>query len=268
MSARDPVTDPSPPDLVLAEPSGASGTNRSHLPGLSRRIAQLHRWVGLLLGLQVMLWMLSGVIMTWIPFPLVKSKPTTALVYPAELSVQVYASPGGILAQTPGATQISLQTFQGKPVYVTEGNNQDHLFDAISGKKISPLRKDQALAVANADYAGDAPVRHVRLMTKTPGEFRGKTPVWQVEFRDPNATRLYISPFTGEVLTRRNNYWRLFDFFWMLHIMDYEEREDFNNPLLRIAAGLGLVFALSGLILVALRFAQGRFWRRRSSASS
>ncbi|MEL7015273.1 MAG: PepSY domain-containing protein [Pseudomonadota bacterium] len=262
MQATD--TTPNQPDAAAKDAS----RQHNRLPGLSRRIAQLHRWIGLLLGLQVMLWMLSGVIMTWIPFPLVKSKPTTTLVYPAELAPQIYAAPGGILAQTPGATEISLKTFQGKPVYVTQGNGQDHLFDALSGKKISPLRKNQVLDVANADYAGDGTVRHARLMTKTPGEYRGKTPVWQVEFRDANVTRLYISPFSGEVLTRRNKYWRVFDFFWMLHIMDYDERDDFNNPLLRIAAGLGVVFAISGLVLVVMRFAQGRFWKRRAAATA
>ena len=39
---------------------------------------------------------------------------------------------------------------------------------------------------------------------------------------------------------------------WMLHIMDFDERDDFNTPLLQISALLGLILALTGLIYWAL----------------
>ena len=54
----------------------------------------------------------------------------------------------------------------------------------------------------------------------------------------------------------------MFDFFWMLHIMDFDEREDFNHPLLQIAAALGLIIALSGVVLWVLTT---RLFRRRES---
>ena len=41
--------------------------------------------------------------------------------------------------------------------------------------------------------------------------------------------------------------------------MDYEERENFNNPLVRIFAVTGLMFALSGLALVVFRLQSGRY---------
>jgi hypothetical protein len=46
----------------------------------------------------------------------------------------------------------------------------------------------------------------------------------------------------------------------MLHIMDYDKRTDVNNLLLRVASGVGLIFALSGAWLVFYSF------RRRSAA--
>jgi len=54
-------------------------------------------------------------------------------------------------------------------------------------------------------------------------------------------------------MARRNDDWRFFDFFWMLHIMDYEERENFNNPLLITASIFALVTVLAGLLLLVLR---------------
>jgi len=36
----------------------------------------------------------------------------------------------------------------------------------------------------------------------------------------------------------------------MLHIMDYDEREDFNHPLLYLTALAALLFSLSGVVLI------------------
>jgi hypothetical protein len=44
----------------------------------------------------------------------------------------------------------------------------------------------------------------------------------------------------------------------MFHIMDYEERENVNNTLLRVASMSGLVFALSGAWLLFYSFNRRR----------
>jgi len=76
--------------------------------------------------------------------------------------------------------------------------------------------------------------------------------VWRVEFDDSRSTVLYVSPDQGRVLARRNDMWRVFDFFWMLHIMDYSNRDNFNSPLLITASVIGWVLAVTGIWLVVL----------------
>lgn len=85
-----------------------------------------------------------------------------------------------------------------------------------------------------------------------------KEPVWRVDFDDADATTVYVSARSGKVLEHRNSTWRLFDFFWMLHIMDYAERTNFNNPLLVSSVIGGLWMALSGvwLLFASVRLAQ------------
>jgi hypothetical protein len=46
----------------------------------------------------------------------------------------------------------------------------------------------------------------------------------------------------------------------MLHIMDFDTRDNFNQPLLQVAAALGLVIALSGVVFWAMTT---RLFRRR-----
>ena len=82
--------------------------------------------------------------------------------------------------------------------------------------------------------------------------------VWRVDFDDEDETSIYVSGQDGAVLERRNSTWRLFDIFWMLHIMDYDERADAHNPLLITAQVTGLVFTLMGIWLLFYSFNRRR----------
>jgi uncharacterized iron-regulated membrane protein len=53
----------------------------------------------------------------------------------------------------------------------------------------------------------------------------------------------------GTVQKFRNDKWRVFDFLWMLHTMDYNGRDNFGNILLRAFSIFGLVTVLSGFLL-------------------
>ena len=65
---------------------------------------------------------------------------------------------------------------------------------------------------------------------------------------------LYISAVTGQLVSARHNYWRLFDIMWMLHIMDYKTRENVQNPLLTVMSTLALLTALFGMALSYISF--------------
>ncbi len=226
---------------------------------VKRAIQTAHRWLGLILAAQVLIWMTSGVIMSWFPIEHVRGETAASIEAPVELAAKSYFPPGGVIADFDHATDVRLKSWQGRSVYVVTGENGRALFDADSGEKLSPLSEALARKVAEHDFRGEGEIERITLMNNPPAEFRGPRPVWRAEFSDADETRLYISPETGEVLARRNRVWRLYDFFWMLHIMDYEERKNFNNPLIRAFAVTGFLFALSGLFLVVTRVTGGRY---------
>jgi hypothetical protein len=53
-------------------------------------------------------------------------------------------------------------------------------------------------------------------------------------------------------MSLRNSKWRIFDFLWMLHTMDYAGRDNFNNTLLRAFSILGLTTIGSGFLLFVI----------------
>jgi hypothetical protein len=84
-------------------------------------------------------------------------------------------------------------------------------------------------------------------------EYRGPLPAWRVSFDDLESTRIYVSADEARVAARRTGTWRVYDFLWSLHIMDWREHEDINNNWLRAAAGLALLMALGGVVLLPWR---------------
>ena len=118
--------------------------------------------------------------------------------------------------------------------------------------------------MASRSFRPEAGVRSVeRVEVADPGsEYRGgPLPAYRVEMDHPTGARLYVAADSGRVTARRNDRWRLFDLFWMLHIMDYGDRDDFNTWWLQVVAGLGVLTVVSGFVLLAMT--SPRLRRRR-----
>ena len=89
-------------------------------------------------------------------------------------------------------------------------------------------------------------------------------PIWKVDFADLAGSSYYVSGTTGELLERRNDSWRWWDFFWMLHNMDYAKRTSFNHPLI-VAAGIAMAWlAVTGFwLLFRTMWRHDAAWLRR-----
>lgn len=227
-------------------------------PSLRRGLRQAHRILGLLVGLQLLLWVSGGAVMSLLKIEEVRGETRRAHAAPALLpDPSGLLAPAELFARTgrPAATQLMLTTLLQQPVYRVEGPDGTWLADAVSGEKLSPLNADWARRLALADYAGAGVLVAVDWITTPDTEYRGRSlPLWRVRFEDDRQTTLYVSADTGQVVARRNQLWRVFDFFWMLHIMDYDEREDFNHPLLVAFALSALLFVFSGLGLLLAHY--------------
>lgn len=219
----------------------------------------VHRWAGLLLAVQVALWMASGVVMSLLPLDYVRGERMKAYAAPADLAVENYFPPAGVIADFGAASEATLKIWQGRAVYLVRGDQGAALYDADSGDRITPITEEQARRAALIDFAGEDEIKRALYVSAPPHEAGRDTPLWQISFNDKDETRIYVSPDTGDVVARRNRVWRFYDFFWMLHIMDYKERDDFNNPLLQVFSVTGLLFAVTGVALIITAMMRGRY---------
>ena len=140
------------------------------------------------------------------------------------------------------------------------------LVDAASGQQLSPLSVGLIRQLARSYYAGNGQLSTVTLLEhEVPMEVRGRAPpLWRVDFDDWLQTTLYLHPDTGALVTRRHRVWRWYDFQWMLHIMDYSEREGPTGVVPRTATVLGAITILSGVWLLYFSFWRPRAARRQT----
>lgn len=234
-------------------------------PFLARKF---HKWVALIVGVQVLFWMVSGAYMTTVHIDFIHGDSLVKNVNrPLDDSLPILYPVSAILEQYPDAIRIDLVSRLGEPHYIVTDEYSTVLISANSGQTVSPVKKDTVIALAQYYYAGEGAVSNAKLLTDEsakPSEIQTRPlPLWQVAFDDTINTTFYVSPTTGELVTRRHSFWRLYDFLWMFHIMDYENRSDINNNLVRVAALFGFVFALSGgwLLFYAMK-------RSKTSASA
>lgn len=256
---------------------------------------QTHRWLGLFIGMQFVLWTVGGLYFAWTDLDeihgdhLRAGQPqviaTTGLVSPSVVVDAIRRTePVDSLAG------LALVDLLGRPTYRvdyfsrTEGKTvrKRQLADAVSGGLRQTVTQPEAVALARQAYKGTEPVRSAEyLMAGNVGshhEYRGgPLPAWAVTFDAPNSPTAYIPVEEGQVRAIRHRDWRTFDFLWMLHTMDYAGRDNFNNLVLRIFSVLGLVTVLSGFVLFALTSRRTRHWlgldrrgrgRRRPRAST
>jgi uncharacterized iron-regulated membrane protein len=213
-----------------------------------------HKWLGLFIGLQVVIWSLSGLYMTIVHIDTIHGDHLVQAAPKRSVEASSLADPIKLAAAN-GAQSIRLGWLDGKPIYIVSGRSGEIALNAQSGRTITVPNEAAIRKMATSYYTGREPIASAELITDIPGEIRGlKPPLWRVEFDHWNKPTFYLSPASGELLTRRHELWRIFDFVWMLHIMDYGERENVNNMLLRIFTWGAVLMALSGIWLLFYSF--------------
>jgi uncharacterized iron-regulated membrane protein len=246
---------------------------------MSKFFRKLHRWLGLAMAVQIIAWMASGLWFSLFPIEEIRGEHLTVPTEPLDLQhLGGLAAPDAVQAALdshfPGPWTLSDLTLmrqagqlQWRAAGEQEGRPFQRLVPAAGGPVAPALSAAEAEARARSLLRFPAEPAAVEWIEQLDAdhEVRGRhVPLWRVRFDVPESLNLYLDPWTGELVARRTDRWRIFDFFWMLHIMDFDSRDNFNHSLLQVAAGLGLVISVSGVVLWALTSTLIRRRRRQA----
>jgi hypothetical protein len=214
-------------------------------------LRRIHKWIGLILGLQFVIWTASGATMALLDMETVAGgkarAPAAAPALPSGDSP--WPEVRRFLGNQP-ITSLAVRQLLDRQVLEVATPAGLRLFDATDGR---PVRVDGLLArkVAEAAYSGGGNVSSVMALRELELAVREhKLPIWRVDFADDANSSYYVSGETGKLLERRNDTWRIWDFAWMLHNMDYANRTSFNHPLI-VTLALGVIWvAITGFWLL------------------
>lgn len=225
----------------------------------------VHKWLALIIGVQILIWIATGLFFTLYPIEQVRSEHRVRELAPIELADPDAAAVATIVHGTPHPTRLSLEARPEGPRIVAEyPDRTTALFDGRSGARLSPLSAEAALSAARTRINATAPVRSSTFITVEGPEYRGPLPAWRIEFDEPEKLAVYVSANTGLVTARRSDLWRVYDTLWAMHIMDYRDHENFNHLPIIIVSVLALLSTLAGIALIPYRFK----WRRRGAPTT
>ena len=227
---------------------------------------KLHKWIALIIGIQILFWVLGGLVFSALDIKKVRGehkiaeKPHLPLTPESIIPLKEALKANRIVK----IHHASLDRVVNRPVWRIMDEDEKHTtIDGITGDIISPISFELATQIAEADYAGAGELKSVSFEQSPSSEYRPQTPVWIARFDDGDNTTIYIDPDSAMVRARRSTTWRVFDFFWKLHIMDYDDGENFNHPLLILASLIALIVVLSGFTLLFFRLR--RLYRMRKA---
>ncbi len=218
-------------------------------------LRKYHIWLGWLIGLPFLFWVVSGLIMVAKPIEEVRGEgllgeapvlaPRAPLVVPQ-------------IGPRPVASVLLEQRSDGPKWLVRYADGGSRLADPATGALLPPLTAPQAAALVMARYQGKARVSAVDRTSadNPPLELRRKVEAWRVSMSD--GTRFYVSTATGEIVARRTRWWRLYDWMWGLHIMDLETHEDTHNPFVIGFGILALVTTVLAIIMLPMTIRRRR----------
>jgi len=215
-----------------------------------RKLTRWHIWLGWLVGVPLILWTLSGLVMVARPIDEVHGDYLRI-----EAAQQPLALPGEGFGSVEGPIKEMRAYMQnGRAVAVlTMMDGSVRRRDMATGAPIAPLDAAAARSLVARRVVGGNEVESVRFFAAdAPAfDFRRPVPAWQVALAD--GTHIYVGRDTGEIEAVRTRWWRLFDFMWGLHIMDLQEREDTSHPILILFTALALIGTLMGCVLLFRR---------------
>jgi hypothetical protein len=239
------------------KPEAIGGAARQRKPFFTPLLfRKIHKWVGLILGLQFILWTSSGAVMALLDKDKVRAHSH------AEHVASAAGWPDSLVPLPAGleVDSLTLRRVLDTPVYEFRERGGIRLLNAQTG---GAIEVNEALATEIARTAFDmkeVPIVSVSLLQRANLEARDHVgPMWRIDFADSDNTSAYVHAETAQPLVKRTDSWRIWDFAWMLHNMDYADRKSFNHPLIIFVAFGTLWISLTGFYLLFKSFRRREF---------
>lgn len=209
-------------------------------------IRKVHRYLGVIIGIQFLFWTISGLYFTWTDLDEIHGDH---FLRESIEQRSVNSQRLNMVSDSMDIYSLELKLINDEAFFWV---NDSVLIHAKSGISKTEISAEEAKSIVKDKIKPKYQIEKANFLTETGAhhEVRSiKLPVWQIEFKGAESLKAYVDARNGDFQTMRHQDWRWFDFLWMTHTMDYVGRDDFNNTLIRVFSAFGLLTVSSGFLL-------------------
>ena len=205
-------------------------------------VRTFHKYLSLAISIQLLLWTISGIYFAFNKIELIRGEQYILEQENTEVNLKKFTA-------SFKAKNITILKRLDEWILKVEEDPVVHYID-LKGNRLNSLNSEEAKQIVK-NKTSLIPLIAVKIENPSKGsEFRGRNlPMFKVTTNSNDEVNVYIDALSGEVAAIRSDSWRIWDFLWGTHIMDYSERENIDNLLLKIFSILALISALSGIVL-------------------
>jgi len=207
-------------------------------------VRNTHKYLSFFISIQLLLWTISGIYFAFNKIENVRGEQYR-LQSPSNHSFK------NIEFEIPEATSAVVKKRLDKTIIAASTKAGMRYFDE-AGDPLKKISSDEAKQiVAKNTLLNPIAVEEIN-ESKKGSEYRGRQlPIYKVITRNVNDKEVnaYLNIFSGDIVAIRSAQWRIWDLMWGFHIMDWQERDNIDNLLLKIFSILALISSLSGILL-------------------
>lgn len=207
-------------------------------------VRNTHKYLSFFISIQLLLWTVSGIYFAFNKIENVRGEQYR-LNQPADISL------GQLSFSIPDAIDINIKKRLGDTIVIASTKSGMRYLDT-NGNPLNHITSDEAMAIVE-QATNLQPQRVEQVNGSSRGsEYRGRAlPIYRVITKNANDAEInvYVNIYSGDISAIRSVQWRIWDLMWGFHIMDWVERDNIDNILLKIFSILALVSSLTGVLL-------------------
>jgi hypothetical protein len=176
-------------------------------------LAYTHRWLGIAGCVLFVAWFASGIVMMYVRMPGMTNEERLARAPRLDLAAVALAPVEAAEAAGVRADRVQVGMLQGRPVYRFGGGRGQSIVFADDGTLFEGLNEQDAIDVARRYAPPQAALQLAAYLTE-PDQWtlqaRAQLPMFRFALDDAEATHLYVSAVTGDVVlrtTRQERFW-------------------------------------------------------------
>ncbi len=207
-------------------------------------IRKTHKYLSFFISLQLLLWTISGIY-----FAFNKIENVRGEQYRKAIASNFKVDNLNLNLDNVGEISIKKRLDQNIIIIRTVSGNK---YLDESGIGINKLSKDQVSEIVKNNTSLNPYFVEEVTENKRGSEYRGRNlPIYRAITKNSKDKdiNVYVDPYSGEILSIRSKQWRIWDLMWGFHIMDWVDRDDIDNILLKIFSVLALISSITGLLI-------------------